>query len=94
LFSAFANVSLRAPDGKSADVGALRNAAALIACGSGYPCGPDTPEIARACAYAGRCDADNLRDFLLYYRSSPYASQVLARYEAALREAAFRGKGL
>jgi hypothetical protein len=39
----------------------------------------------------GRCDADNLRDFLLYYRSSPYDSQVLARYESALRSAALTG---
>jgi hypothetical protein len=91
LFSAFGNMSVRDPDGKSADPLALRNAAVLIACDSGYPCGPDMPEIARGCAYTGRCDADNLRDFLLYYRSSPYDSQRLARYEAGLREAARTG---
>jgi hypothetical protein len=84
---AFSNVSLRDPDGKPADIGALRNAAQLIACESGYPCGPDSLEIARACSFMGQCDAVSLRDFLLYYHSSPHDSQALVRYESALREA-------
>ncbi|HEX4331929.1 MAG TPA: hypothetical protein VH040_07315 [Usitatibacter sp.] len=91
LWFSFANVSVRETDGKSVDVVALWSAARLIACDTGYPCGPDTSEIAQSCAYQGRCDAGSLRDYFLYYRGSPYDSQVLARYESALRNAARTG---
>src|SRR6185312_6132653 len=91
LWFGFGNVSVRDADGKAVDALALHNAAKLIACDSGYPCGPDSSEIAQSCAYMGRCDAGNLRDYFLYYRSSPYDSQVLARYESALRSAARSG---
>jgi hypothetical protein len=87
LAGSFQNASWRDPDGRTIDIAALRNAAMLVACDSGYPCGSDSGEVAAVCAYSGRCDARNLRDYLLYYRSSPYDSQVLARYESALRNA-------
>jgi hypothetical protein len=35
----------------------------------------------------GHCDANNLRDYLMYYGSTPSSSQVMATYEAAIRNA-------
>ena len=88
----FRNASLRDPDGRPIDLGVLRNAATLVACDSGYPCGADAPQVANACVYSGRCDALSMRDYLLYYAESPHDSQVLARYENALREGAATGQ--
>ncbi len=92
LAFSFRNASLRDPDGKPVELGVLMNAATLVACDSGYPCGADAQQVATACVYRGHCDALNLRDYLLYYAESPHDSQVLASYENALREAAATGQ--
>ena len=59
----------------------------MVACEYGYPCGTDNPRIADECAYRGHCDATSLPDYLSYYVSSPYESELLSQYESVLRGA-------
>jgi len=92
LMFPFGNASLRDSDGKPVEYGPLRNAATLVACDAGYPCGADSPQVAGACAYSGHCDAASLRDYLFYYAGSPHDSQMVARYENALRVAGETGQ--
>lgn len=66
------------------DQAAFRNAAALLACDLGYPCGPEHETLLRACALAGQCEARDLREFFLFYASTPHQSQLMAEYHAAL----------
>jgi hypothetical protein len=63
------------------------NAWLVLACEYGAPCGADTPRMQQACAYEGRCDAQSFPDYLSYYQSSPYDSQLLARYRGIIRDA-------
>lgn len=75
------------PDSMPVDPRAFYNAWQVVACEYGYPCGADNPRIADECAYRGHCDATSLPDYLSYYASSPYESQLLSQYESVLRGA-------
>ena len=82
------NVSVRSPDGRSLDTRAFVDAANLVACDEGYPCGPENYKMQSDCAFMDYCMAVNLRDHVMYYSASPYTSQMIAQYEGALRSAA------
>ena len=86
----YANFSLRDAQGRPLDFNAFRDAATLLACDAGYPC-RDSPAMDQACALVGHCAADNLRDYIMYYRSSPYQSQLIAQYQGSLGVALSRG---
>jgi len=75
------------PDAQPVEPRAFYNAWQVVACEYGYPCGSDNPRIADECAYRGHCDATSLPDYLSYYASSPYESELLSRYESVLRGA-------
>lgn len=75
------------PDQQPVDPRAFNNAWQVVACEYGYPCGGDNPRIADECAYRGHCDATSLPDYLSYYVSSPYESELLSQYESMLRGA-------
>jgi hypothetical protein len=80
-----ANLTLRAgPDEGAVDTAALSNAARLVACDLGVPCGADSRFLLSACAWQGRCDAQSLREYLFYYGMSPETSQQVAQYQSAL----------
>ena len=66
---------------------AFMNAWLVLACEYGQPCGADTPRLQQACAFQGHCDAQNYPDYLYYYASSPYDSQLLVNYRSILRNA-------
>ena len=61
------------------------NAWLVLACEYGQPCGADTPRMQQACALQGHCNAQTWPDYLYYYQSSPYDTQMLANYRAVLR---------
>ncbi len=75
------------PDAQPVDPRAFYNAWQVVACEYGYPCGADNPRIADECAYRGHCDATSLPDYLYYYASSPFESELLSQYESVLRGA-------
>jgi hypothetical protein len=83
-----ANLTLRAgPDEGAVDTATLSNAARLVACDLGVPCGADSRFLLNACAWQGRCDAQSLREYLFYYGMSPETSQQVAQYQSALVQA-------
>jgi hypothetical protein len=84
----YQNMSLRDAEDRPIDRLAFIRAAILLTCDYGLPCGPDSQWVMRACAVYGQCAASGLRDHMMYYNSSPSSSQVMASYEAALRNAA------
>ena len=43
--------------------------------------------LRQACAMQGRCDVANLRDYMLFYNSSPASSQLVDQYADAIRRA-------
>jgi hypothetical protein len=59
----------------------------VLSCEYGAPCGADTPRMQQACAFQGHCDAQTYPDYLYYYGSSPYDSQLLQQYRTVLRTA-------
>ncbi len=67
------------------------NAAQLVACEYGYPCADNNQRVLNACAYQGHCGVTTLNDYLFYYGSSPYDSQLLDQYRNALRQAVDTG---
>jgi hypothetical protein len=75
------------PNNTPVEPRAFYNAWQVVACEYGYPCGTDNPRIADECAYRGHCDATSLPDYLSYYASSPYESELLSQYEGVLRTA-------
>jgi hypothetical protein len=75
------------PESQPVEPRAFYNAWQVVACEYGYPCGADNPRIADECAYRGHCDATSLPDYLSYYASSPYESELLSQYESVLRGA-------
>ncbi len=75
------------PDAQPVDPRAFYNAWQVVACEYGYPCGADNPHIADECANRGHCDATSLPDYISYYGSSPYESELLSQYESVLRGA-------
>jgi hypothetical protein len=87
----FDNMSLRDADDRPLDFRAFIRANILVTCDYGLPCGPDADWIAHACAASGDCAAGTLRDHMMFYNSSPSSSQLMATYEAALRNAARDG---
>jgi len=88
LSNSWSDYALRVgPDGQPVDPRQFVNAWLVLACEYGAPCGADTPRMQQACAYEGRCDAQSYPDYLSYYQSSPYDSQLLARYRGIIRDA-------
>jgi hypothetical protein len=88
LSNSYQDYSLRiGPDQTPIEPRAFMNAWLVLACEYGQPCGSDTPRLQQACAYQGHCDAQNYPDYLYYYASSPYDSQLLVQYRSVLRNA-------
>ena len=74
-------------DQQPVDQRAFMNAWLVLACEYGQPCGADTPRLQQACAFQGHCDAQTFPDYLYFYGSSPYDSQMLVQYRGLLRAA-------
>jgi hypothetical protein len=91
LTGSYANFSLRDADDRPLNFSALWQAGSLVGCDFGFDCGPNSQGIQNGCAFAGYCAANNLRDYLMYYQSSPAASQMIASYETAIRNAVNNG---
>jgi len=86
LSNTWADTALRiGPDQQPVEPRAFMNAWLVLACEYGQPCGTDTPRMQQACAMQGHCNAQTYPDYLFYYASSPYDSQMLAQYRAILR---------
>jgi len=85
------NMSLRDADDRPIDFRAFIRANILVTCDYGLPFGPDADWVVHACAASGDCAASTLRDHMMFYNSSPSSSQLMAGYEAALRNAAREG---
>jgi hypothetical protein len=92
LASSFRDVTVRiGPEQEPVEQRALANAALLLACEYGYPCGENNPRVLQACAFQGHCGVASLPDYLFYYGASPYDAQVLDRYRMVLRQAVDSG---
>lgn len=92
LATGFRDITVRAgPDQEPIENRAFVNAALLLACEYGYPCGENNSRVLNACAYQGHCGVASLPDYLFYYGASPYDAQLLDRYRALLRQAADSG---
>jgi hypothetical protein len=87
LMGTYQNMSLRDAQDRPLDGSAAYMAGALVGCDYGFACGADSSWVQNGCAMNGHCDANNLRDYLMYYAASPSSSQVMATYEAAIRNA-------
>jgi len=88
----FRDVSLRlGTDTEPVDASVLRNAALLLACEYGYPCGANAQMVLTGCALQGRCGVPTLADYLYYYSASPYEAQTIDRYRAILRQVSDSG---
>ena len=88
LSNSWSDYALRiGPEQEPVDPRPFVNAWLVLACEYGAPCGADTPRMQQACAYEGRCDAQSFPDYLSFYQSSPYDSQVLTRYRGIIRDA-------
>ncbi len=88
----FRDVSLRlGNDPEPVDSSVLRQAALLLACEYGYPCGANAQLVLSGCAMQGRCGVATLADYLFYFSASPYEAQAIDRYRAALRQMADSG---
>ncbi|HXF80077.1 MAG TPA: hypothetical protein VN598_14500 [Usitatibacter sp.] len=85
------NFSLRPADDTPLNGSALWMASLLVGCDYGAVCGADSEWLLYSCAMRGECAAGNVRDYMMYYASSPNTSQLMAQYEAAIRNAATRG---
>ena len=70
---------------------AFNQAMQLLACDYGAVCGEGNPRVLSACAYQGHCNASSLPDYVYYYGSSPYDSQLLTQYREILRNAVESG---
>lgn len=81
------NMSLRDANDRPVDHAAFLRAMAMYACEAGEECGPDSHYLAYFCAWEGQCDAQTVRDYMMYYALSPSSSQVVASYEDGLRRA-------
>jgi hypothetical protein len=88
----FRDVSLRlGTDAEPVDASVLRNAALLLACEYGYPCGANAQMVLSGCALQGRCGVQTLADYLYYFSASPYEAQTIDRYRAVLRQVSDSG---
>ena len=72
------------PNGEDIDQGAFYGAWRLLACDYGAPCDASSADLLSGCAYEGRCGVNNFADYLYYYGSTPYESQLLDRYRGML----------
>lgn len=92
LANNFRDVSVRiGPEQEAIENRAFMNAAMLLACEYGYPCGENNNRVLSACAYQGHCGVSSLADYMFYYGASPYDAQVLDRYRTLLRQAVDSG---
>ncbi|NJD88222.1 MAG: hypothetical protein FIB05_09425 [Betaproteobacteria bacterium] len=92
LANSFRDLTVRiGPDGEPIENRAFMNAALLLACEYGYPCGENNTRVLNACAFQGHCGVASLPDYLFYYASSPYDAQLLDRYRGILRQAVDTG---
>jgi hypothetical protein len=91
LFTFNSSIHLRGPDEAPIDWGALSNASILAACDLGRYCGPDARYLQQACAMEGQCDAADVRDYILFYGSTPSSSQLAVEYQARLMDVIRRG---
>ena len=92
LTQQFRDVSLRlGTDTEPVDPSAMRNAALLLACEYGYPCGANAQAVLSGCAILGRCGVATLADYLYYFSASPYEAQAIDRYRAILRQVSDSG---
>ncbi len=92
LSNSFRDLTVRVgPDGEPIENRAFMNAALLLACEYGYPCGENNARVLNACAFQGHCGVASLPDYLFYYASSPYDAQLLDRYRGILRQAVDTG---
>ena len=88
LASSWHDFSMRiGADNQLVEQRAFSQAWQLLACDYGYPCGEDNQRVLTACAYQGHCNAASLSDYMFYYGSSPYDSQLLSQYREVLRNA-------
>jgi hypothetical protein len=88
LSNSWSDYALRmGPDQQPVEQRAFMQAWLVLACEYGAPCGSDTPRLQQACAFQGHCDAQSYPDYLYYYGSSPYDSQLLVQYRTVLRTA-------
>jgi hypothetical protein len=86
LSNSWGDYALRiGPDQQPVEPRAFMNAWLVLSCEYGAPCGADTPRLQQACAYQGHCNAQSYPDYLYYYGSSPYDSQMLVQYSIVLR---------
>jgi len=91
LLSFNSSMHLRGPDEAPIDFFALWNASRLVACDLGSNCGPDNRNLLQACAMQGQCDAADMRDYILFYGSTPSMSQLAIQYQARLTDVIQRG---
>ena len=92
LANSFRDLTVRiGPDQEVIENRAFMNAALLLACEYGYPCGENNSRVLNACAYQGHCGVASLPDYLFYYGASPYDAQLLDRYRTILRQAVESG---
>ncbi|MCM2329051.1 MAG: hypothetical protein NDI88_14300 [Lysobacter sp.] len=92
LANSFRDVTVRiGPEQEPIENRAFMNAATLLACEYGYPCGENNPRVLSACAFQGHCGVASLPDYLFYYGASPYDAQLLDRYRTVLRQAVDTG---
>jgi hypothetical protein len=88
LSNGWSDYALRlGPDQQPVEQRAFMQAWLVLSCEYGAPCGSDTPRLQQACAFQGHCDAQSYPDYLYYYGSSPYDSQLLVQYRTQLRTA-------
>ena len=87
LSTSWHDFSLRIGDNQVVEQRAFQQAWQLLACDYGYPCGENNQRLLSACAYQGHCNAQSLPDYMYYYGSSPYDSQLLSQYREVLRTA-------
>ncbi len=92
MANSFRDLTVRfGPDQEPIENRVFMNAAMLLACEYGYPCGDNNSRVLAACAYQGHCGVASLPDYLFYYGASPYDAQLLDRYRTALRQAVDSG---
>jgi hypothetical protein len=92
LANGFRDITVRVgPDQEPIENRTFMNAALLLACEHGYPCGENSQRVLSACAFQGHCGVASLPDYLFYYGASPYDAQLLDRYRTYLRQAADSG---
>ena len=87
LSNSWSDYALRiGPEQEPVDPRPFVNAWLVLACEYGAPCGTDSPRMLQACALQGHCDAMNFPDYVYYYGSTPYDSQLLTQYRQILRQ--------